>query len=236
MTTRRRQGLRKTRKRGGTVEGLHNSMKRLDVRMEAVLTKNPSAARAHLEKTWREFFGSPLTPAAAKGLLVHYEKLYGRRATRKAARQRGGMAPINYMMGQGSTDYTYGRFPTPMSDPQVIRGLDLGRFFENRGSRACDTTGGFDAFRKEIGIGAAQRGGTSDAQRGAGLFDSLANGHLPASVPSNLLQTTVSAFTSRPITEHASPVKAHVELASPPSRIFNSVGSSIQMSPIHRGM
>jgi hypothetical protein len=198
-------------------------MKRLDARMEAVLTKNPSAARAHLEKTWREFFGSPLTPAAAKGLLVHYEKLYGRRATRRAARaaskgrqQRGGMAPINYMMGQGSTDYTYGRFPTPMSDPQVIRGLDLGRFFENRGSRACDTTGGFDA------------------QRGAGLFDSLGNGYIPASVPSNLLQTTGSAFTSRPITEHASPVKAHVELESPPSRIFSSVGSSIQMSPIHR--
>ena len=192
-------------------------MKRLDARMETVLAKNPSAARAHLEKTWREFFGSPLTPAAAKGLLVHYEKLYGRRATRKAVRQRGGMAPINYMMGQGSTDYTYGRFPTPMSDPQVIRGLDLGRFYENRGSRACDTTGGFDA------------------QRGAGLFDSLGNGHLPASVPRNLLETGVSAFSSRPIADgNPSPIKAHVELASPPPHIFSSVGSSIQMSPIHQ--
>jgi hypothetical protein len=217
MTTRRRQGLRKTRKGGSTVEGLHNSMKRLDAHMKAVLTKDPSAARAHLEKKWLEFFGASLTPAAAKGLIVHYEKLYGRRATRKAARQRGGMAPINYMMGQGSTDFTYGRFPTPMSDPQVIRALDLPRFSENRGGRTCDSTGGFDP------------------QAGGGLFDSLANGYLPASVPRNLLETGVSAFSSRPIADgNPSPVKAHVELASPPNRIFNSVGSSIPISPIHR--
>jgi hypothetical protein len=189
-------------------------MKRLDAHMKAVLAKNPSAARAHLEKKWLEFFGAPLTPAAAKGLIVHYEKLYGRRATRK---QRGGMAPINYMMGQGSTDYTYGRFPTPMSDPQVIRALDLPRFSENRGGRACDSTGGFDP------------------QAGGGLFDSLANGYLPASVPRNLLETAGSAITSRPIADgNPSPVKAHVELASPPNRIFNSVGSSIPISPIHR--
>ena len=199
-------------------------MKRLDAHMKAVLTKNPSAARAQLEKKWLEFFGSPLTPAAAKGLIVHYEKLYGRRATRKATRaaskgrhQRGGMAPINYMMGQGNADFTYGRFPTPMSDPQVIRALDLPRFSENRGGRSCDSTGGFDP------------------QAGGGLFDSLGNGYLPASVPRNLLETGVSAFSSRPIADgNPSPVKAHVELASPPNRIFNSVGSSIPMSPIHR--
>jgi hypothetical protein len=225
-------------------------MKRIDARMEAVLVKNPQAARAQLEKAWREFFGVPLTPVAAKGLLMHYEKLYGRRATRKARRgsskgkgsskgnQRGGMAPINYIMGQGNTDYTYGRFPTPMSDPQVVRGLDLGRFYENRGSRACNTTGGFDAFRKESGIGAAQRGGASDppGQKGAGLFDSISAGYVPASVPRNLLETVSSSFSSRPISDgNPSPIKDHVALAVSDPRAFDAKFSSLgELRPIHR--
>jgi hypothetical protein len=198
-------------------------MKRIDARMETVLAKNPQMARAQLEKAWREFFGVPLTPVAAKGLLMHYEKLYGRRATRKAAkgnRQRGGMAPINYMMGQGNTDYTYGRFPTPMSDPQVVRGLDLGRFYENRGSRACNTTGGFDP----------------PGQKGAGFFDSISAGYVPASVPRNLLETVSSSFSSRPISDgNPSPIKDHVPLAVSDPRAFDAKFSSLgELRPIHR--
>lgn len=229
MTTRRkaRGSKRASRSRGKTtVEGLHSSMKRIDARMEAVLAKNPHAARAQLERAWREFFGVPLTPVATKGLLMHYEKLYGRRTTRKARRgsskgnQRGGMAPVNYMMGQGTTDYTYGRFPTPMSDPQVVRGLDLGRFYENRGSRACNTTGGVDP----------------PGQKGAGLFDSISAGYVPASVPRNLLETVSSSFSSRPISDgNPSPIKDHVALAVSDPRAFDAKFSSLgELRPIHR--
>jgi hypothetical protein len=123
-------------------------------------------------------------------------------------------------MGQGNTDYTYGRFPTPMSDPQVVRGLDLGRFYENRGSRACNTTGGYDP----------------PGQKGAGLFDSISAGYVPASVPRNLLETVSSSFSSRPISDgNPSPIKDHVALAVSDPRAFDAKFSSLgELRPIHR--
>ena len=199
-----------------------SSFKSIDARIEAMLGKGATTKDVihSLESAWREFFGTNLSPAAAKGLMVHYQKVYGKRTTRRVRKnQRGGMAPVSYMMGQGSTDYTYGRFPVGMDTPQVVRSLDLGRFYENDGGRACNSTGGFDA-----------------PQNGGGFLDSIAAGHLPQSIPVNGLQTTVSALGSHPIANpHPSPVTGQMNLPRYEPTPFDNTYSSISnLSSIHK--
>jgi hypothetical protein len=92
---------------------------------------------------------------------------------------------MDWTMGQGTTATTFGRFPDDFStSAQAIRSLDLTRFYENSISRSCDATGGRD---------------TLATQKGGGIFDALVAGHAPASVPRNVIETTVSTLQGAPI-------------------------------------
>jgi len=123
------------------------------------------------------------------------------------------MAPVDWMMGQGTTDFTYGRFPVEIgTTPQVLKALDLGRFYESNGSRSCDATGGHAAPGQQMG---GRRSRNSRKQHGAGVFDAFVMGHAPASVPRNVMETTVSTVQGHPIMNpQPSPVSANPALAA----------------------
>jgi len=188
-------GARKTRRSGGlTVEGLQASFEKIDRRMRCMIEKGKTDTQLGccLKKAWRDMLHSDLSAPAARGLISHYRATHkpSGKQTRKV--QRGGMAPLDWTMGQGSTVPVYGRFPVETgAQPSVVASLD--RFYENPIGRSCDSTGGYPA----------------PAQVGGGLLDTIFNGAPPMSVPVNVVQSTVSAVQGKPMfNPPASPISA----------------------------
>jgi hypothetical protein len=186
-----------------------------------------------------------LGSAAVKGMVVHYRAVHksksknkNKNKTRKQ-KQRGGMAPMGWTMGQGTTDFTYGRFPVEIgTSPNTLAALDLGRFYESTGGRSCNTTGGHAAG--QLGgrrVTKKQKQNQKQNQRGAGIFDALLMPHMPASVPRNFLETGVSSLQGAPIQNpHPSPVSASVSMASyaPKPYEATSISNISSMSPIYK--
>jgi len=202
MTTRRatrksRMRLTRSSRSVMSVEALHASFEKLDEKLRALVKR--SSTDSELSQTvarlWREQFHTELSGPAIKGMLSHYRATYGTRKTRKA--QRGGMAPLDHTMGQGMAGAVYGRFPLELGGtPQVVRALDMERFFESPISRSCDSTGG----------------SAPPLQTGGGFFTSLNLGNAPFSVPQNGLQKGVAALAGVTSTEgNPSPVSATVK-------------------------
>jgi hypothetical protein len=211
-TRRAKRAQRLTRRKGSdslSVAALHTAFEKLDERMRMRIGKGATDSElgACLRSQWSALFQSSLSPAAVRGMVMHYRALYrgGPRKTRKAGRsQKGGMAPIGYGLGQGITDPVYGRFPVDMG--RAVASLD--RFYENSVSRACDSTGGHDA--------------PIDPQQGGGLFDAMFAGHAPASIPRNVVEMGVSAIQGAPIRNPpADPVVPAWQLSAPPATVFN---------------
>lgn len=190
---------RRTRKAGRmasrsplSVEALHSSFEKMDTRLRHVVESGVTDKDlGHaVARAWSAAFQHELSAPAIQGLVTHYRALYGGskagRRTRRARRrgQRGGMAPLDWTMGQGTTGTTYGRFPDDFStSAQAVKSLDLGRFFENPIGRSCDSTGGYDTLASQ-----------TTSQKGGGILDAISAGHPPASVPQNVVQSTVSAL------------------------------------------
>lgn len=199
MTTRRKSPVgRRTRKAGGvTVEGLHSSFDRIDKKVGALIAKGAtdSDIACCIRKGWSEQFHMSLSTPAVKGMITHYRAVHkGEGKGRKTRKQRGGMAPMDWVLGAGVTDKVYGNFPVEMgTSPLVSKGLDLGRFYESDGGRVCNSTGGHPA------PGLSQKGG--------GIWDTMGMGHFFNSVPINFGQQFVSTAQGRPdSTVSASPV------------------------------
>jgi hypothetical protein len=223
---------RKTRKAGmPTVEGLHASFDKIAEKVTSMIEKGATDSKLLncIRNAWMEQFHMELSVPAVKGMIMHYRAVNGpksgaKRKTRKA--QRGGMAPIDYTMGQGITDNVYGRFPVEIgTTPQVIKALDLGRFYESTGGRGCNATGGHAAP-------------ASAGMSGGGLFDAVAQGHAPASVPRNFIETGVSAVQGAPIMNPgANPISATVGLAAYAPKPYDpgSISPITSLAPVFKG-
>jgi hypothetical protein len=182
MVTRKAKNRTRKASRRQTVEGLHASFTNLDTKVRAAIKKGCTDAQLAccIRYVWSSLFHTDLSTPAVRGMVLHYRAVH----SKKTRKQRGGMAPVAWTMGQGVTDQVYGRFPAEIgTTPQTIRALDLGRFFESNGGRTCNTTGGH----------AAQMGGV----------------HYPATVPRNSLEIIGSTLQGAPITNPiATPVSS----------------------------
>jgi hypothetical protein len=210
-----------------SVEALQGSFSAIDAKVARAIEGRASDAEllAVIQTAWNAQFHRPLSLAASRGLVEHYRAVHTeggakKRRTRKAGRrgQRGGMAPLDWTMGQGATVPVYGSFPVEAGmSAQAVRALDLGRFFESPISRACDSTGGAPA----------------PSQKGGGVFDAIMMGHAPASVPHNAGEIVVSAVQGAPIGNPPSdPVRGALPLASQPLRPFDTTGLSGALAPV----
>lgn len=185
----KKSGGRTTRKNGRdtlSVENLHATFEKMDTRLrqavESGITDHDLAVA--IDRAWSAAFHNELSAPAVKGLVQHYRALYGKtaggRKTRKARRrgQVGGAATIGWTMGQGTTATTNGLYPMDLSTSnQGIESLGMTRSFNSPISSSCDLP-----------------------QKGGGIFDSLLAGFPPASIPHNMIQTTVSTLQGAPIT------------------------------------
>lgn len=213
---------RGSRRSGGgeTIESLQAAFEKVDTKARALIEqgRTDSELAEALIATWSDQFGTDLSHVAATGLVKHYRSLHkGSRKTRKNQRRRqtGGMAPMGWTMGQGITDFTYGRFPVEIgTSPQVVASLD--RFYESPISRTCNDTGGAPA----------------PGQTGGGFWATLGMGHPPTSVPQNVVASVVSAAQGAPmVNPPASPVSATVPVAPYEPRPFQP-GELTQISAI----
>jgi hypothetical protein len=207
-----------------TVEALHASFEKIDAKARGLVERGATDSElSHgIQAAWSDQFHSDLSSAAAHGMVAHYRSIFkgGKRKTRKA--QRGGMAPVSWSMGPGTTA-SYGRFPVEMgSSPSALRSMD--QFFENPVSRACDSTGGYPA---------------PGFHSGGGVIDSVMNVFSPASVPRNFMEMTTSAVQGAPIRNPPSdPVVGRVHMASYTPVPYNpqAISQITSMAPIYQPM
>lgn len=172
------------KERGGTmsVEGLHASFERIDKKARAQISKGAtdSALASCIRHAWDEQFHVPLSGPALKGMVGHYRRLFGSKVRKTRKAQRGGMAPMNWDMGQGVSAAVYGKFPVELGTYDgAVKSLD--RFYESPIARSCDSTGGK----------------AEPLQTGGGILDAFGMGHPPASAPRNGIEGTVSALQGR---------------------------------------
>lgn len=253
MATRklRRAGKKGTRKtnRMFTVEGLHSTFEKIDARVRTMIERGKSdpGLASCIRKAWQEFFQQDLSNPAIQGMIRHYRSVYspkGKRGTRKASRatrdehfthQKGGMAPLDFTMGQGITGAVYGRFPVEMgATPSVVGSLD--RFFESPIGRSCDSTGGYPAPPQTGGRRNTRR--MTRDQQGGGLFDALLQPHAPASVPRNVLETGLSTIQGAPIRNPpATPIAYSASLRDVGTQPFtpSAISSMSSLAPIYQG-
>jgi hypothetical protein len=224
-TRRMKRSNRGTRKASGglSVAALHASFEKMDNKVRAAIGRGVSDAElaACIRDQWSGLFHGAMSPAAVRGMVMHYRALYGAGPRRTRKRQRGGMAPMGWTLGQGVSDAVYGRFPVDMgATPRVVASLD--RFYESPVSRACDSTGGHDA--------------PTASQEGGGLLDSLAAGHAPASVPRNIVEQGISAVQGAPIQDPPADPTMHTwQLQNPPPAIFDPkpISNLAGLAPIY---
>jgi len=195
-----------------SVEGLHASFEKIDGKIRALVQKGAPNAElaACIRRSWAHHFQRPVSEAAIQGLVTHYRAMYpSAKKTRKnkGRGQSGGMAPLDYQVGQGLTTDPYGIFPSEMGRV-AVSALDNQRFFESPVGRHCNTTGGyaapgqaggsFDSSGNMLG-GNKRRSRSNKNQKGGSMWDALANGHAMGSVPRNVLETGVSVAQGAPI-------------------------------------
>lgn len=225
----------KGRRDAMSVEGLHASFEKIDTKMRALIEKGAtnSELSACIRRSWNHHFQHPISEAAVKGLLTHYRAIYAgssgsKRVTRKnrgRGSQRGGMAPLDYQLGQGSAAVPYGIFPSEMGRV-AISALDNERFFESPVGRHCNTTGGEAAP------------GFAPGQKGGSLLDSVMNGHAMGSVPRNIFESTVSAAQGAPIfNPNADPTAASWSAAQNPITAYDTsqIGQYSALAPVYTG-
>jgi len=238
MTTRRakhRTG-RRSRKAGATtVEGLHASFDRIDSKVADMISrgKTDSDLACCIKKEWSEQFHMGLSMPAVKGMVQHYRSMHkGSPKGRRTRKQVGGMAPLDWTMGQGNFDKTYGEFPAPISGLSWAA-FDQGRFAESNRGRYADSTGGHSV---QMG-GGAQTGSSKKKQRGGGIFDAFGMGTPLASVPPNALQTATYALqgSTRSMEPSSSPISTQPYSATIVPRPFDAsdLSSIAAIKPVY---
>jgi hypothetical protein len=221
-----------------TVEGLHASFEKIDGKIRALVQKGAPATElsACIRRSWTHHFQRPVSEAAIQGLVTHYRAIYpGPKKTRKNKSQRGGqtggMAPLDYQVGQGLTTDPYGIFPSEMGRV-AVSALDNERFFESPVGRHCNTTGGYAA--------PGQAGGRRSRrnQRGGSMWDALVNGHAMGSVPRNVIETGVSVAQGAPIMNpNPDPVHQTWSAAQNPLTAFDTsqIHQYSTLAPVYTG-
>ena len=179
-----------------TVDSLHASFNNIDGKIRHMIEKGctDKALEECIRRLWSQQFHQSLSRAALTGMITHYRALYkGSRKTKKSKNQKGGMASLDYTMGQGSAE-SYGRFPVfEGGSRQFVNDLGMNRTFESSIGAACDRTQkGGRKSRKQRG-GADIFDTLSSLATGGGVGAAVRMGHAPPSVPVNILQNGVAA-------------------------------------------
>jgi hypothetical protein len=218
-----------------TVDSLHASFEQIDQRVRHMIEKGctNAALEACIRRLWSQQFHQELSKPALQGMITHYRALYKTQKTRKV--QKGGMAPLDYAGGQGTSE-VYGRFPVwEGSSPQYVN--DLGLI-----NRTCESSIGPGCTRQQGGrYSRKQRGGSiydtvGSFLGGGGIGAAMRNGYAPASVPANSLQQITGAIQARPVPGNGDPTVPQWSTTSFTPKPYDSASqTTFHLSPVYTG-
>jgi hypothetical protein len=152
---------------------------------------------------WHRIFGNAapsMSAAAAKGFSEYYKTMArAKKQTTRRRKQRGGAAPLNYVMTPGMPLATWGQFPVEVdTDPGSIKDLDV--YFHD--SLPLSPPGYWPNVPADMGSNKfVASGGTRRhrKQRGGNLLESLAMRPIfTATAPPNVLQIAANAWAGSP--------------------------------------
>jgi len=225
-----------------TVDSLHASFERIDAKVRHMISKGCTnqALEKCIRRLWSQQFHQTLSHPALKGMITHYRSLYGEKSDKQTRKRKqvGGMAPLDWTMGQGSTDMVYGRFPVfEGSSPKFVNDLGIvNRTFESPIGTACTAQAGGSRRRKRTQKGGGIFDSLSYGLTGGGVGESVRMGHAMPSVPPNTLQKATGALQASPVPGRSDPTDPAWKM-----RVFNpqpfdaKALTSFELSPVYRG-
>jgi len=226
-----------------TVDSLHASFERIDAKVRHMISKGCTnqALEQCIRRLWSQQFHQALSNPALKGMITHYRSLYGEKSGKQTRKRKqvGGMAALDWTMGQGSTEMVHGRFPVfEGSSAKFVNDLGtVNRAFESSIGPACTAQAGGSRRRRKN-----QRGGggiydtIAYGLTGAGVGESVRMGHAPPSVPANMLQNTTMALQASPVPGRSDPTDRTWAMRSIEPRAFDAQPlQQFQLAPVYGG-
>lgn len=184
---------KKVQSKALTVPQLRKAFEKIDMETRKILAKHPidDSSVSEFQKTWRSTFHKQIDSNAAKSYLelqAKVKKHKGKKGTRKGkgkGEQKGGSAPVDYMLRPG-IDGTHGSFL-----PYVSSGLS---FYNSINNIAMDSDCGKVDVTPQI---SADMGSNEFHSSQHGMFGGQRM--IQSSVPPSLLQDVQDNLLSRPL-------------------------------------
>jgi hypothetical protein len=172
-----------------TIPQLRKAFESINNETHKVLSKHPinEDSISSFQKSWKHIFGKNIDSSTAESYLILQSKSKNK-GTRKMKKQKGGSAPVDYMLRPGS-DGTYGSFL-----PYVSSGLS---FYNNINNIAMDS----DCGKVDITPTISDSMGSNKVQ-GGGFQPRL----IGSSVPPSLLQDAQDSYIGRPLGSSSNPL------------------------------
>jgi hypothetical protein len=175
-----------------TVPQLRKAFESVDLETRKILAKHPvdDSSVSEFQKLWKSLFHKPLKAEAARSYLELQARINkknnSKRHTRKSKKvQKGGVAPVDYMLRPG-IDGTHGSFL-----PYVSSGLS---FYNDINNIAMDSDCGKVDITPQI---AADMGSNQVHFGGASLAEISGSRIIPATVPPSILQDAQDVMLGR---------------------------------------
>lgn len=98
-----------------TIPKLRKAFESINIEVKRILAKHPINKDSvdEFKKKWKQIFGKTIDQEAAESYL-NIQSKQKKKDTRKKS-QKGGVASVDYMLRPGSSDASYGSFPTYIS-------------------------------------------------------------------------------------------------------------------------
>jgi len=177
-----RKKTKKVQSKALTVPQLRKAFEKIDMETRKIIAKHPINESSVLEfqKTWKATFHKTIDDSTAKSYLELQTKSKKQKKKRETRKQRGGSAPVDYMLRPG-IDGTHGNYL-----PYVSSGLS---FYNSINNIAMDS----DCGKVDITPGISADMGSNKVQFIGGQR------MIQPSVPPSLLQDVQDSLLSRPL-------------------------------------
>jgi len=171
-----------------TIPQLRKAFDTIEREVKVILSKSSADPISEFQKLWKSVFHKQIDSTSAEAYLA-MQKKNSKRSTRK---QRGGTAPVDYMLRPGVDSSSYGSYL-----PYVSSGLG---FYNQINNIAMDA----DCGKQNISPIISADMGSNKVTSGGSLSEFLSQRPITSSVPSSPLQDLQRSMLGIPL--DASPV------------------------------
>jgi hypothetical protein len=183
-----------------TIPMLRKAFEHIDMETRKILAKHPinKDSISEFQKAWKKCFSKTIDSKTAESYLMLQSKVKNK-SSRKTKKQKGGSAPVDYMLRPG-IDGTHGSYL-----PYVSKGLD---FYNDINNIAMDADCGKIDYTPQLSstMGSNQVGaGVSE------LLYSLTNRPITPTSPPSILQDLQDSGLGKTLGASPKPIETHYQ-------------------------